>query len=199
MSASAKVLFNCTLCLTSPGTARLKQSEWGGLSEDVGEPCLGVMLTQNYPACLTKIFPGVGGSMTVQVSNTFLSCAVLIHSVVSNSATPWTVAHQVPLSMGIVQARILEWVAMPSSRGSSLHKDWTQVSYIAGGSLQVLSHQGSPRILEWTAQPFFRGSSWPRNRTGVSCIAGSFFSSWTTREALFWAPICYWNSRNFFF
>ena len=34
-------------------------------------------------------------------------------------ATPWTVAHQAPLCMGILQARILEWVAMPSSRGSS--------------------------------------------------------------------------------
>ena len=29
------------------------------------------------------------------------------------------VAHQDPLSMGILQARILEWVAMPFSRGSS--------------------------------------------------------------------------------
>ena len=28
--------------------------------------------------------------------------------------TPWTVAHQAPLPMGILQARILEWVAMPS-------------------------------------------------------------------------------------
>ena len=34
-------------------------------------------------------------------------------------ATPWTVAHQVPLSIGILQARILEWAAMPSYRGSS--------------------------------------------------------------------------------
>ena len=33
--------------------------------------------------------------------------------------TPWTVARQAPLSVGIIQARILEWVAMPSSRGSS--------------------------------------------------------------------------------
>ena len=32
---------------------------------------------------------------------------------------PWTVAHQAPLSIGILQARILERVAMPSSRGSS--------------------------------------------------------------------------------
>ena len=33
---------------------------------------------------------------------------------------------------GILQARILEWVAMPSSRGSSQPWDQTQVSSIAG-------------------------------------------------------------------
>ena len=47
-------------------------------------------------------------------------------------ATPWTIALQAPLSMGILRARILEWVAMPSSRGSSQPRDWTQVSCIAG-------------------------------------------------------------------
>ena len=47
-------------------------------------------------------------------------------------ATPWTVAHQAPLSLGILQARILEWVAMPSSRGSSQPRDGIQVSCIAG-------------------------------------------------------------------
>ena len=44
--------------------------------------------------------------------------AVLSRSAMSDSATPWTVAHQAPLSLGILQARILEWVTMPSSRGS---------------------------------------------------------------------------------
>ena len=34
---------------------------------------------------------------------------------------------------GILQARILEWVAVPFSRGSSQTKDPTQVSQIAGG------------------------------------------------------------------
>ena len=33
--------------------------------------------------------------------------------------TLWTVAHQAPLSTGTLQARILEWVAIFSSRGSS--------------------------------------------------------------------------------
>ena len=39
---------------------------------------------------------------------------------------------QAPLSMRILQARILQWVAMPSSRGSSQSRDRTQVSHTAG-------------------------------------------------------------------
>ena len=34
---------------------------------------------------------------------------------------------------GILQVRILEWVAFPFSRGSSQPRDRTQVSHIAGG------------------------------------------------------------------
>ena len=41
-------------------------------------------------------------------------CAVLSH--VQLFATPWSVARQAPLSMGILQVGILEWVAIPSSR-----------------------------------------------------------------------------------
>ena len=33
---------------------------------------------------------------------------------------------------GILQARILEWIAIPFYRGSSWPRDWTQVSYTAG-------------------------------------------------------------------
>ena len=33
---------------------------------------------------------------------------------------------------GILQARILEWVAFPFSRGSSQPRDQTQASHIAG-------------------------------------------------------------------
>ena len=43
-------------------------------------------------------------------------------------AVIWSIDLQAPLPMGILQARILEWVAMPSSRGSSQPRDWTQVS-----------------------------------------------------------------------
>ena len=49
---------------------------------------------------------------------------------------------------GILQARILEWVAMPSSRGSSQLRDQTCVSYVSCIGRWVLYHQhhlGNPR------------------------------------------------------
>ena len=44
---------------------------------------------------------------------------------------------------GILQARILEWVAIPFSRGSSGSRDQTQVFHIAGRFFYYLSHLGS--------------------------------------------------------
>ena len=78
-------------------------------------------------------------------------CECVSSSAMSDSAASWTAAHQAPLYMGILQARILEWVAMPSSRGSSDPgiKPRCQL-------FKHMSHQGSPRILEWVAYPFFR-------------------------------------------
>ena len=45
-------------------------------------------------------------------------------------ATPWTVAHQAPPCMRFFQTRILEWVALSSSRGSSQPRNPTCVSCI---------------------------------------------------------------------
>ena len=90
-------------------------------------------------------------------------------------------------TLGILQARIVEWVTFPFSRRSSQPRDQTQGSN--PGLLHCrkipyqLSHKGSPRILEWVAYPFSRGSSWPGNQTGVSCIAGGFFTNWAIKEA----------------
>ena len=83
---------------------------------------------------------------------------------------------------GILQARILEWVAFPFSRGifptQGLNPGLPHCRQI----LYQLSHQGSPKILEWVAYPFARGSSQPRNQSGLFCIAGAFFTSWATRK-----------------
>ena len=66
-------------------------------------------------------------------------CCAYSFSHVRLFATPWTVACQALLSMGILQARILEWVAMPSFRGSCLPRDLSQVS-----TLQVYSLPSEP-------------------------------------------------------
>ena len=54
-------------------------------------------------------------------------------SVVSDSLRPCGLYSPPGSSVhGILQARILEWVAISFSRGSSRPRDWTQVSHIAG-------------------------------------------------------------------
>ena len=121
------------------------------------------------------------------------SCAMLSRSFWL-FVTLWSVACQAPLSMGILQVRILDWIVMPSSRGSSQPGDLPNpVIEPRPPALQAdfffffyfLSYQGSPRILEWVAYPFSRGSSWPRNQTRIFCIAGTFFTSWGPGK-----PVC---------
>ena len=79
---------------------------------------------------------------------TNMCCAVLSHfSCVRLFANPWTVAHQAPLPMGVIQARILEWVTMvlrgifPTQGSNSGLPHWRWVLY-------HLNHQESPRILK---------------------------------------------------
>ena len=64
------------------------------------------------------------------------ACAWVVGGLVAKScltlAIPWTVACQAPSVHGILQARILEWLAISFSRGSSLPRNRTQISCIAG-------------------------------------------------------------------
>ena len=50
---------------------------------------------------------------------------------------------------GILQARILEWVAILFSRGSSQPKDWTQVSHTAGGFLTSWATREAQNLQRW--------------------------------------------------
>ena len=60
------------------------------------------------------------------------SCATLCDTM--DCSPPGSSVH------GILQARILEWVAMPSSMVSSWPRDWTCVSYISCIGRRVLYH-----------------------------------------------------------
>ena len=114
---------------------------------------------------------------------------------------------------GVLQARILKWVAIPFSRGSSQPRDWTRVSSITGRFLTIWDTKKAyggevaqscltlcnpvdcnllgfsvhgilqARMLEWVAISLSRGSSRPRDRAQVSRIGGRCFNLWATREA----------------
>ena len=66
-----------------------------------------------------------------------LQCAVLSRSVVSTLCDPVDCSPPGSSVMGILQARRLEWVAVPSSRGSSPPRDRTQVSLVADGFFTI--------------------------------------------------------------
>ena len=52
----------------------------------------------------------------------------------------WTAAYQAPLSIEFFQARILEWVAISCSRGSSCPRGLTGVSGVSSVDRWILYH-----------------------------------------------------------
>ena len=54
--------------------------------------------------------------------------------------TPWTVACQSPLTMEFFQARILEWIAISSSKAIFLPQGWNPVSPVSYILRQILYH-----------------------------------------------------------
>ena len=54
---------------------------------------------------------------------------------------------------GIFQARVLEWVAVSFSRGSSQPRDWIRVSSIASSWFYCLSPQGSSVLIHQIQRP----------------------------------------------
>ena len=91
-----------------------------------------------------------------------LPCAVLcwVASVMSDSCHP--VDCRLPGSSihGILQARILEWVAMSSSRGSSWPRDWTL-------SLCLLHWQAGSLLLDHLVVKYFGWQPWFYSLSGA--------------------------------
>ena len=125
-------------------------------------------------------------------------CMLSCFSRVRLSVTPWTVPHQAPLSMGILQARILEWVAIFVSKIDFIEKEttkdrkgcvcvcvcvcvctctlmfshvWLFVTPWTVGHQAPLSMKFSKQEYWWVAISYSRGSSWPRDQTYVSCLS----------------------------
>ena len=58
---------------------------------------------------------------------------------------------------GILQARILEWVAMPSSRGSSLPRDQTCFSYVSYTGRHIFATSATWDTLHKKYEEIWRG------------------------------------------
>ena len=65
---------------------------------------------------------------------------LLSPSVISDSYDPMDCSPSGSSVHGILQARTLGWVAMPSSRGSSPPRDGTHIFYVSGFDRQALYH-----------------------------------------------------------
>ena len=108
-------------------------------------------------------------------------CCCLVLSHVRLLATPWTVTHQAPLSMDFFQTRILEWVAVSCSRGSSLPGNRTLVSWVSCIGRRILYHYchlGSPPPNSFSVLSFLNPA------LIHACITRSFSKSMTIQTFL---------------
>ena len=92
---------------------------------------------------------------------------------------------------GILQARILEWVAIPFSRGSSWHRDQTWVFCIAGRFFTIWATREAPSPQEkWSCakMPLDVYSWWGFN---TCCCVNKIFPSSLRAESIleFLAPV----------
>ena len=99
---------------TNTGDVGSKRGAGRSLGEENGNPlqysCLGNPMDRGaWQATLHGVAKELDVTEQQNSDNTVNQlCAMLSRSVMSNSVTSWTVAHQAALSMEILQARILE-------------------------------------------------------------------------------------------
>ena len=117
-----------------------------------GSPTVGIGVTDAADREKMKTRVDLGGS--TEVTGNFVErdlrgvmailCCAQSLSHVRLFATPWTVAHRAPLSLGTLQGRILEWVSMPSSRGIFPAQELNRGLLLCRQILYQLTYQGSP-------------------------------------------------------
>ena len=76
---------------------------------------------------------------------------------------------------GILQARILEWVAYPFSRGFSRPRNWTRVSCIAGGFFTNWATREAHGL--YSSAIFWKGNPWPGLIFLPSCVVWLSFTA----------------------
>ena len=108
----------------------------------------------SLPKCGSTVLPKF--KQVLQALGFFLSSRKytkerVSHSVVSDSFDPLDCSPPGSSVHGILQARILQWVAIPFSRGSSQPRDWTQDSCITGRCFIIWTTREAPKELHAAA------------------------------------------------
>ena len=100
---------------------------------------------------------------------------------------------------GLLQARILEWIAMLSSRGSSQPRDWTQVSHAAGRFFTVWATR---EVWNEGAATKLSGIWWLNRNSNVLshsweawCSKSRCWQGWFLLEAQ--GRVCFWPLPSF--
>ena len=104
----------------------------------------------------------VGNSISFPINKESERSESVSSSVVFDSLPPHELYSPPGSSVhGILQARILDWVVILFSRGSSQSRSWSQVSCIEGRFFTwgILSHQGSRRRRGWQRMRWMDGIS----------------------------------------
>ena len=106
---------------------------------------------------LGSLFYSLVLSAFLKIPHFWLQCESMIVTQLSDSLLPIDCSPPGSSLHGISQARILEWVAIPFSRGSSRPRDWTMVSCIAGTfftvwvTMEALQEAWNQKV--WHLQP----------------------------------------------
>ena len=108
--------------------------------------------------------------LTIDIPESVLLCCAYSLSHVWLFVTPWTVTHKAPLSMGILQVWILEWVPCPPPGDLPDLGVEPRSSALQAESLPA-EPSGKPKNTGVASVSLLQGSSQPRTRSGVSCIA----------------------------
>ena len=109
---------------------------------------------------------------------------------------------------GIFQARVLEWVAISFSRGSSWPRDQTRVSHIIGGHFTVwATRESNPpgslvpgilqaRTLEWVAISFSSAWKWKvklKSLSRVQVLATPWTAAYQVPPSMGYSRQEYWS------
>ena len=128
-----------------------------------------------------RIWRGVETYLFSLVSSQSVSCVL---SRVRLFATPWTIAPSPGSSIRVIfHARILEWVAISSSRGSSWPRDRTQVSCVSCIGRRVPHHCAT-----WEA-PLSPLASDRRELVRLKIFTFSRIQLWLCHGSLLWMDL----------